>query len=686
MRFRSDIEGLRAIAVALVVLYHYVPGLMPGGYVGVDVFFVISGFLITGSLVPLLRDRSSVAPVLAAFLARRVRRLLPNALLAVLGVAAAGLIWWPDPSLQQLGGQIAFAATYSINWLFVRRATDYWQWDEALSTPLLHYWSLAVEEQFYLAWPLLLVVVCGVVRARARSRAWHGHGVCLAAVLGLVSLVYCVTLSRDHLTLAFFSSLARAWELFLGAALGLWTGMRGREDGEARGGGVTVWSAQWMGLALIGAAALAYSEATRHPGWPTLVPTLGTALLLMAGWRAGPHAGMRVLAHPWLAYLGSRSYAIYLWHWPVLVFERQVLASHAAWLPWVAVASTLVLAEASYRWIEVPARFSWGRNLSALRVIGWGVVCSLAVAAMGVGIKFLAFHGIRSSHLQWSASEYKTLERPSLARLSADLPQIYVDGCHATLEETEAKPCSFGSAPDAEIAVLLGDSHAAQWFPAVFPAAQEAGQRLVVMTKSSCPIADVTVWSRVLRGALKACDVWREAALSQVDGLRPRIVVVSNLVDPAMQLVDRRTGALLEGKAAETAFEEGMVRTLIRLGRANAKVVVMQDTPRQPEDLLDCFYSRSDPRPCGALLPARSFTLPVDVRAARRTGSAVWDFTSQICPEGRCQVLDADSKVAVYRDVHHLTASYVRRLAPQVTARWTEELIKQSPARHQVPD
>ncbi|HEU0257774.1 MAG TPA: acyltransferase, partial [Microbacteriaceae bacterium] len=393
--FRPEVQALRALAVALVVVFHLWPGALPGGFVGVDVFFVISGFLITGQL---LREAGRLGRIrLGGFWARRVRRLLPAALASL---AATGIATWlvaPQTVWRQYFSDIAASAAYVQNWHLVAQAVDYFAPSGA--SPVQNFWSLAVEEQFYLVWPLLLVVALVATRRRpgARRRAF-------VAVLGaasVASLIYCVVVSRDAAQIAYLSTLARGWEFGLGGLLALVLPRLSRlgERAASRNGWAAALSGaraalSWCGVAVIVVSAFLLNSGTAFPGAVALWPTLATCVVIAAGVPRGRWAPGRAMTLPAVQWLGGASYSLYLWHWPVIVlapfaWERIAGRSAPAWSSLLVLALSLALAWASKRWIEDRTRTAafWSgpkpTRSFAVMAAGMMVVGGLALACAG---------------------------------------------------------------------------------------------------------------------------------------------------------------------------------------------------------------------------------------------------------------------------------------------------------------
>ncbi|MBP6320106.1 MAG: acyltransferase [Rubrivivax sp.] len=655
--FRTDIEGLRALSIALVVVYHYAGPALPGGFVGVDVFFVISGYLITHSLQGAHRPGERLRDELFGFWARRARRLLPHALAVLAAVAAAGALWLDDVAASRLGSDVGWAAGYAINWLYVLRAVDYLRWGETDASVLLNFWSLAVEEQFYLLWPVALLLLwrsTGVDRLRARRWAVAG-----ALGLAVASFAWALWLGQTRLALAFFASPARAWELLAGASLAL----------QQRGGAAL--PARWAGgvaLAGLGAvlvAAFGLSHDSPHPGWLTWLP-VGGAVALIAGLGAAPGSVLaRVFGSAPLRALGARSYAIYLWHWPVLMLGNALWADRSVLSRLVWLALSVALAEAGFRGVESPARWRWAQGWPAPRLLRWALAGSAVVVLAGFGLRHAADAG------GWSQRQ----ALPPLAQVQNDLSVVYANGCHLGVEATvPAANCRLGEG--AATLLLFGDSHAAQWVPALLPAAAARGHAVLAWTKSSCPSADVTVWNPAARGPYRECDAWREAVFARLAEARPAFVVVANLDDAASEFVDRATGVRLSGPAAAAAFDAGLQRTLQRLRAAGVPAVLLRDNPKPRKDVLNCLYRGGGAGAGAACDRPRAEALPAegaDGRAARATGTPLWDLADAACGPTACPALrtGADGRtLVVYRDDNHFGARFVVTLAPVLGRAW----------------
>src|SRR6185437_10750635 len=383
-RFRPDIEGLRAIAIVAVLLAHAGVPFLAGGYVGVDVFFVISGFLITGLLVRELEGTGTIS--LRGFYARRAKRLLPLSAVLLVTVGVLSLILLSPLRNTEVAGDIVSSALYVANWHFAAQSVDYFA--QGLEpSPVLHLWSLAIEEQFYLVWPGLMLAVTWFWRRRGKSVRpvlWVALALILAG-----SLIYGVFLTDDKPAFAYFDTFARAWELALGAALAL--------AGAVRLPKLSALALGWVGVAAIVYASFTFTAETSFPGTAALIPTLGAAALILSGTALVETArgvtGFRfgagwILALPPVRYVGRISYSWYLWHWPFLVFAAAIWGprlSVAAGL--LAVAASWVPTQLTHMLIEDPVRRAPALRRLPNRAIALGLACMALAVGVGIGLR-----------------------------------------------------------------------------------------------------------------------------------------------------------------------------------------------------------------------------------------------------------------------------------------------------------
>ncbi len=343
---RPEIQALRAVAIGCVLLYHFWPAALPAGFVGVDVFFVVSGFLITGLL---LRDAERHDRVrLTAFYMRRIRRILPAAMVVLTACAVATLVFVPRAEWPPFLQQTLSSALYVENWHLARDSLIPASADLE-STPVQHFWSLSVEEQFYLVWPILIIGALWLAARTGRRRSQV-----LAAVLvvtTVASFVHGTLLTLQDHNLAYFSTLARGWEFGVGGLLALLPAIEGDRLRRTRA------VAGWAGLAAIAFAALAFTDGDRFPGTIALLPVLGTAAIIVSGMPRAALSLAPVAALPLVQWFGGISYSLYLWHWPIIMFTPYITGrpSQAPVMVLLLVLS-IAVADASKRWIEDPFR------------------------------------------------------------------------------------------------------------------------------------------------------------------------------------------------------------------------------------------------------------------------------------------------------------------------------------------
>ncbi|OLT19544.1 hypothetical protein BJF81_08450 [Ornithinimicrobium sp. CNJ-824] len=662
---RGDIEGLRAIAVMMVLLYHAgLPG-VSGGFAGVDVFFVISGYLITNQLV---REASTNRRIsLTRFYARRARRLLPAATLVLLTTTIAG--WWllPRGRHAELGIDVLAATGYVLNWSLAARQVDYLAEDAAPSL-VQHYWSLSVEEQFYVLWPLLIIAVLWATH-RYRLRLLPMLALALTLVVA-TSLAWSVTSTASSPQTAYFVTTTRVWQLGTGALLVLATPLLARLPRPAAA------TAAWAGLALIATTLFTTTTATPWPGTAALLPTLGTAAVIAGGatWPTNPAA--RLLSHRPMLFLGAISYGLYLWHWPAL---RLLAETHPdATLPTrLAVAAASILAAwATLHLVENPIRHHPALTTDHRRTLLLGATAMALTATTAttlwataptldtqqvpveqVGAITLVDPLSRTDDdlrlvADWRATTAVVDQLvPDPAVADEDLSVAYRDGCQVNTEGTELKDdevCWFGD-PDGTVTVaLVGDSKMEQWSSALHAVGLQEGWRIRGYTKSACGF--------VTEGRSESCHSYNRVLAERLteDEHTPDLIFTSlgSGYDPEM--VDSALSLL------EPVLDRG------------AQVVVLADNPGprpqgMPEgtSVYQCLdVHRDDYGPCWATLTSSGN--PTLTELADRLEAPLVDLNRWVCPDpGEPQGCPpVVGGTVVYRQGSHLSGSYVRSLTP----------------------
>ncbi|HEX9045153.1 MAG TPA: acyltransferase family protein, partial [Candidatus Limnocylindrales bacterium] len=745
------------------------------GFVGVDAFFVLSGFLITGLI---LREHERTGRIdLAAFYARRVRRILPAALLTVaVTVGFAALVLAPlDVPNVALDGAAAALSVGNIR--FAMTSIDYF--GPASPSPFRHFWSLGVEEQFYLVWPTLLGLA--VWRGGSRRRVV----VVLAAVVG-ASLALSVWLTGVDAPVAFYSLPTRAWQLGLGGLLAAGASRPAPLAGAvplARTGGtvtadglprasfedgiraavsrLSVWlrarlvAAAWAGVALVGLAAIVASTvlldgSTPYPGTAAIVPAVATAAVILGGQRQGP-ARWLLVRRP-VRWLGRISYSLYLWHWPILVLPALALGRDLEPVEVVPLAAlSVAVGWASWRFVEEPFRRGWSPSVSRRRTVlaGLSAAALVAVVALSVGNGVLlrlpaSAYGSSTSEsaagsrgapdaADFAAPERQSYEslvggagtsspgappsaappapvnpataspaspdptsaataspitpatatsRPSaipapaysaptgavplsadvappLTAARNDMDPLVADGCGLALDGSTPPICVYGRRDGAVTVALVGDSHADHWFPALLRIANQEGWRLIPLTKYSCPFVDERIWSRWLQREYTECEAWRPKVVAALQRLKPDLTIVSG---------HRWFQTIVAGDDDPVRMGQAEARLLAQVP---GRIVVLADTPIARVDVPACLSAHlADIRACAS---DRGWAFGYqpglrDRTAARLVGAAYLSMNDAICPgSGPCPAVLRG--MIVYRDDHHMTATFARSLAPLLEAR-----------------
>ncbi|GAB3849592.1 acyltransferase family protein [Micromonospora andamanensis] len=665
--FRKDIEGLRALAVLLVVFWHADAPLVSGGFVGVDVFFVISGYLITRGMVAEVAERGRLS--LVGFYARRAKRLLPSATVVLLAALILTYLFLPDVRWRQTTEDVVSSALYFVNWQLADRAVDYLAAEQAPSI-VQHYWSLAVEEQFYVIWPVLLAGLAWCAfRRGTKRRGFETLAIGVVALVGLASLAWSVHLVETDPGRAYFVSTTRVWELAVGALLALL---------PLRPAGAWVAVLGWAGMAAVVGSAVLLDTAAPFPGMLAIPVTVGTALVIVAG-RATRSGPVVLLGLPPMQFVGGISYTLYLWHWPLLVALSARVEDPGVTARAAVVALSILLAYLTSRIVERPIWHSPGLSVQPRVAIAVGLACTILAVQAGMLFRLATAPQAEGAQALWGGPGAAVLDvgateaavpvdrspivvpDPSVAR--DDLPTVYLDECHASQTETRVRRCVYGASVPATTVVLIGDSHAAQWLPALQAIAERrADWKVITYTKSSCPYLDIEVADD--GKPYRSCVTWNQGVRAAVAEDRPDLIVTSSFNYSAY-----RDGRVLTGPDNESALVESMRRTWLDLAPV-APVVVLRDTPAPRIDIADCVSGNRERLTKCAV--SRDEALagigPLQVKATRGAeGVHLVDLTDAICPADRCAAVIGS--VLVYRDTNHLTATYARTLAGRLEQR-----------------
>jgi len=707
--YRADLEGLRGIAVLLVLLFHAHFAIIKGGFAGVDIFYVLSGFFITGLLLREYEESNRIS--LAEFYARRIRRLMPAATLVLLATLIASFFILPKILIPGVAVDTTAAAVFIANMNFAHHATDYFQ-SATTPSPVLHYWSLSVEEQFYMIWPALILITTKVGKALRRNVF-----IVMTVVTG-TSFWFAIYLLHRNAIWGFYSLPTRAWELSLGGLLAVLAPSFKKIPRLVAAVG------SWLGLLGLTVTALFIPETALFPGVPALLPTLSTALLVVCGLRVP----LEVLTNSVTRYFGRISYSLYLWHWPILILPSVALAhSLNVYERIAAIAASILLASLTTRWIEAPMRR--GRVLgliprrnawTAATAVAMIVVASVAVhadtAVTGVKTKSTLSKDQKAAELStllksalpatatptsspsatpsavpsatpptptyqpnlpadYAATVTSGVRAatqdfpvpadldPSIQSASNDKAITYKDGCHTELNEpASTKPCVYGDPNGNQTVVLFGDSHALNWFPAYNAVAKLKHWRLLSLTMSACTPADIPAYNPATKALMANCPIWRAATIKRINAENPYLVLIASSRSWA---TTDANGAVLAGDARTAVFDAGMKRTIEAIKLNALHVVYLEDTPAQSQDPTLCLSQH--PKSTLACATPASQAINAAWQAeehaiASYEGIGIMDPSYWVCPTDPCPVVIGN--LEIFQDNSHLTATYSEAMAP----------------------
>ncbi len=713
-RYMPEVEGLRAVAAVLVAVYHVFLGRVSGG---VDVFFVIAGFLITTSLVAQATGDDGVRA--GRYLGRLMVRLLPVALLVLAFVIAGIFLWMPATRHGSMLAEVAASALYVENWALAAKAVDYAAREE-IKSPVQHFWAMAVQGQFYLIW-LLLAGLIGLAAGPRRFRRLFGAALCL---LFAASLAWSVLLTADNQPLAYFHTGVRVWEFAAGGLLALAIGpIRARLDRAGQAGSALCGIAGWTGLALVVSCGLVLSVSRQFPGVAALWPVAGALLVVIASGRCGQFGVGRLLASRPFVFVGGVAYALYLWHWPVLTFVRSANPSGEVGLRAgvLVLAVSFVLAVVTTRIVEQPIRLRLAVTPHPWRAVAGGAAALVLVASVSMTLDRLASGSPASAATAGTpavddeglAVEPEDLEGvpaigagavvagggqhtpapgagtpgpsgsagipggsatptvtaapgmpaggitqarsegpfvPTALEAGEDMAALNREDCQQKIDRPDLVICERGAIGGQKTAMLIGGSHAAHWYPAVNAIARRRDWRLVTGVKAGCRITLSREFSE--DGEAQSCKAWLDELLSYIEHNPPDFIIT--------------TGTATSPR--DEWVPEGYTDIWRMLGAKGIPVIAIRDTPRAPFDRVDCLALHgAEPWACDIereptldrenpmllLEDLPSNVIPVDVNA--------WLCSTNACPA-------VVGHVTVYRDAHHLTATYSRTLAPMLAA------------------
>lgn len=652
----------------MVLLFHArVPG-VSGGFAGVDVFFVISGFLITSLLLREVQRTGSLS--ITGFYARRARRLLPAATVVLIATGLVGAVLLPAGPRGQLGTDILASTFYVVNWSLAAQSIDYLA-EDATPSAVQHYWSLSVEEQFYLVWPLIILAVVWVA-ARKGGPAFRFMAAVLATIT-VASLAWSVIDTALSPATAYFVSTTRIWELGFGALLAFAVPrLRGLRRGAAEILAV-------VGVGAIIVTAVAVSTSTAWPGAAALLPVAGTTAVIAAGCSKSATVTGTLLGVSPMRFLGRISYSLYLWHWPLLVFLDEVRPGTGLRGRVAVLAMAIVLAYLSTLLIEDPIRFSTALARSRARALAMGAVAMTASASLAAAIT-LTTPVLQSDLPSWAVgasalmtdpgarqpqqradpatavtNDGRVFPEPELA--TEDVPALYDDGCQGRMDSADVVSCDYGDTASDTVVAVVGDSKVAQWLPALDRIGQQEGWLIRTYTKSACAFTEAEL--SLEEGPYDTCTQWNDDVIAELTGpRRPWLVITSG----------GRDVALSQGSSdGSTSLAEGYAAWWRELEGAGVGVVAMADNVHPGTEVYTCVADHpTDFAACDFPSGAGRGTSALRRAADEVPGTRFVDMTSWLCPLAECPAVIG--KVLVYRQGSHITASYIETLTPVLRA------------------
>ena len=607
-----QIQALRALAAVLVLVYH--AQWLDGGYIGVDIFYVISGFLITGILVRELDTKNSIS--LLSFYARRTKRLLPASFLVIFVTGIAGYILLPASMREAFGRDLIAASTYISNFFFALWENDYQNLNSTPS-PFIHFWSLAVEEQFYLFWPFFILLLF-----RLGKRRGVLYGI-VATLIG--SFLFSLYLTERAPIWAFYILPTRAWELAAGALLVFLPELKKMRPVIAL-----------SSLVVILTVTKIFDEATPFPGTAALAPVIATVLLLASrsNWPPTLNVVAKSRATQWL---GAISYPLYLWHWPVLVIPAIYLGEELNTLQVIALLSlTVALAGLTHKFVEEPLRDAKIQQRSVFKAAALATSVSVIIG----GLTFVQHSNTITVQVGIEAAD-------GVVELSLDevrsKPLVNDDGCHIHVRETVSPRCEYGDTSSERTIVLYGDSHAAQWFPALDLIGQRKGIKIVSLTKSACPSAEV-IKELSSQYVIEDCQAFRDSSVARINKIKPLAVILTGMQPFTAPYSD---------ESAKSWWLAGEKVLFNRIKGATQYPIYITDTPLPRVDIPDCLVAgRGD---------ACDTARPIDAEVA--TGLIAINPTPWLCADKCPAVVDG---IIAYRDQSHLTVAMSKHLSSKL--------------------
>jgi peptidoglycan/LPS O-acetylase OafA/YrhL len=658
-KFRPELQGLRALAVVLVVVYHVWLGRISGG---VDVFFLISGFLITGQLY---RARSRGRIEFRPLWGRMIKRLFPAALTVLVGVIAVSLLLLPEYRWFQTIREVVAAALYAENWQLASDSVDYFAQHNGASL-VQHYWSLSIQGQFYVVWPLLVALV-GLIAVRVRLDLWWS----LLATMAIAftgSLAFSVYLTAANQPLAYFHSATRIWEFALGGLLALVI------DRVALPRPVALLLG-WVGVVGIAVCGMVLRVGSVFPGYLALWPTVAAALVIAAGATGSRFGADRFLSSRPLVYLGNLSFALYLWHWPVLLLYL-IARDRPAVGPLggaVVIGLSLLLSVLTYHFVEEPVRWSEIGTRTRWGAYRFGVLTLAVLLAAAGGWQLYGKHQASQSVVDAEDPLYPGAQAlrdgrllpvrkgvtpaPAFVALGDDWIVSDSTTCTNADRNPELQICPTKERKPVKRVVLIGDSHAEQYLGALRPYAERHHWQVFTMLRGGCPF---THRSAPYPDLDPGCVKWNRDAVAEIVEMKPDVVVTVGTREVRPGLTE--------------IIPTGYVDSWRDLTEHEIPVIALRDNPRFAKPPVVCVQNKGPDAPACSTPRAQLYAdpSPFDRLPARPDGVHFVDTSDYFCDAKTCPPVIGN--VIVYMDDNHISGTYMATMAPAMGAEIERQL------------
>lgn len=643
MKVRTDLQGLRALAVTLVVITHAAPHWVPGGYVGVDIFFVLSGFLITGMLVNEKQTSGDIA--FFRFYCRRFKRLFPAMVTMIMITCVTAVVLLSAYEFEQLTSSTPFALSWLSNIHFAYSHVGYFD-DISSSDLFLHTWSLGVEEQFYLAWPLLVFYT--LFSPTSPNDGGKQSTILIWLLIGLTSFALYLLWIRTNADFGFYLTPARVWQFALGGFIFMLTERESTSALRQNSQFFTppakhLW---WFGLALI----LVTSGITPieipniHVG--TILASLGAAIIIACGSR-NDHTYTKLLDNRYMIWLGDRAYSLYLWHWPIIVIGSILLIDKGIEVTLALILCSIFAATLSFQFVEYPF---WKGKLSKIGIKSGLIATTVLVVVVAGG--WIA----TSAHNQ----SRKVLDQAQL-NWRSDVPELYSRNCDSWYFDAKVQPCLFGNETAPKTAVIIGDSIGLQWFSIFSGIYKSPEWRIIAVTKSACAMVDQKYYYERIGSEYTICEEWRNQLIADLEIVSPNVIFF---------------GSDSYYPFTEEEWIEGSIRILEKLHRVTEQLTIIAGTPVPGFDGPGCVARNINDQGKINVELCLSIQSPKAEEVSKYLASAassfenvrVLDLNNLVCPNGKCIAVDPYGTI-VFRDGKHLTDSFVISQLPAIKSR-----------------